>query len=203
MQVRTISDEIFINFLIRIEGALAGFRRAEGNSSTGIAFASSSSPSPSAKARGCGKWDALALTLCVLLAPAAVADLSLSHHQAMQIGRKIWENECGGSLAGLSSWNGGENFASLGIGHFIWYPAGQRGPFEESFPKFVLFASNHQAPLPAWLQPNSSAGPKPCPWNSRSEFYQASQTAQMKELRQFLAKTIDLQAAFMADRLQE
>ena len=58
----------------------------------------------------------------------------------MRIGRKIWQNECGGTVAGLTSWNAGENFASLGIGHFIWYPAGARGPFEESFPVFVRYA---------------------------------------------------------------
>ena len=178
---------------------MAVFRRAEWNSSTGIAFASSSSPSPSAKTRGCRKRGALTLALCVVLAPAAVADVSLSHEQAMQIGRKIWENECGGSLAGLASWNGGENFASLGIGHFIWYPAGQRGPFEESFPKFVRYAEKRGAKLPELL-----LGPeRPCPWNSRAEFLAGESSKPMRQLREFLADTIDLQADFMVERLRE
>ena len=59
--------------------------------------------------------------------------------ETRRIGKKIWQNECDGTLAGLTSWNTGENFASLGIGHFIWYPKGVRGPFEESFPAFVDF----------------------------------------------------------------
>ena len=88
-----------------------------------------------------------------------------------------------------------------GIGHFIWYPAGQRGPFEESFPKFVRFARTRESSVPTWLQSTEASGP--CPWNSHDEFYKASQTAEMKELRQFLAKTVDLQAAFMVERLDQ
>ena len=42
--------------------------------------------------------------------------------QAMTIGRRVWENESGGTLQGLTHWGYGEEFASLGIGHFIWYP---------------------------------------------------------------------------------
>jgi hypothetical protein len=199
MEVRAIRDEIFIEFLIRTESAAAGFRRAEGNSSTGIGFASSASPRSSAKADGCRKWYALCFALCALLAPAAVADLTLSHQQAMQIGRKIWQNECGGFLAGLTSWNAGENFASLGIGHFIWYPAGQPGPFEESFPKFVREAERHGAKLPQLLLDPE----RPCPWHSRAEFLAAESSKPMRQLRKFLADTIDLQADFMVKRLRE
>ena len=39
------------------------------------------------------------------------------------IGQRVWQNECAGSVQGLVSWNAGEGFPSLGIGHFIWYPA--------------------------------------------------------------------------------
>ncbi len=118
----------------------------------------------------------------------------------MHIGHRIWQNECAGSVAGLISWNVGENFASLGIGHFIWYPAGQRGPFEESFPHFVRYAERRGAKLPEML-----LGPKSraCPWNSRLEFLQAEPTAKMKQLRIFLVDSIDLQADFMVERLRE
>jgi hypothetical protein len=86
----------------------------------------------------------VAALLAFLPEPTSAA-LTLSHREAMQIGRKIWQNECGGSISGLTSWNTGENFASLGIGHFIWYPQGQRGPFEESFPKLVLYVERRGA----------------------------------------------------------
>ncbi len=105
-----------------------------------------------------------------------------------------------GTFAGLTSWNVGENFASLGIGHFIWYPAGARGPFEESFPKFVLYAERRGAKLPELLL---GPQPRPCPWNSRTEFLQAESGTKMKQLRHFLADTIDFQADFLVERLRE
>jgi hypothetical protein len=101
-------------------------------------------------------------------------------------------------VAGLTSWNTGENFASLGIGHFIWYPKGERGPFDESFPKFVEFAAIRRAKLPGVLVAKDG-----CPWKSRAEFNQAAQSPAMKELRAFLASTIDLQAEFLVNRLRD
>ena len=74
--------------------------------------------------------------------------IRLSPAQVDRVGQRIWQNECGGTVAGLTSWNQGEDFASLGIGHFIWYPAGQRGPFEESFPPLVAYLSQQGIPLP-------------------------------------------------------
>jgi hypothetical protein len=125
------------------------------------------------------------------------AAINLSDAEALRIGKKIWQNECHGIIAGLTSWNEGENFASLGIGHFIWYPDGVRGPFEESFPRFLGFAADHRRNLPASLQQARA-----CPWNSRTEFLRAKDSATMKELRQFLVSTVDLQAHFMVARLQ-
>ncbi len=104
-----------------------------------------------------------------------------------------------GAITGLTSWNKGENFASLGIGHFIWYPKGQRGPFEESFPKLINFISRRGAKLPKLVL---GLGEAPCPWNSRTEFRRALHTAEMNQLRQFLSDTVDLQAEFLIARLQ-
>jgi len=127
-----------------------------------------------------------------------VSGSELSPAQAKQIGRKIWQNECNGTVAGLTSWNAGENFASLGIGHFIWYPAGEKGPFEESFPRLVRFISGRGAKLPSLLQKNASLE---CPWKNRRDFQASHQSEQMKQLRQFLADTVDLQSEFLVDRL--
>jgi hypothetical protein len=118
----------------------------------------------------------------------------------MRIGRKVWQNECGGTVAGLTSWNAGENFASLGIGHFIWYPAGARGPFEESFPPFVRYVARRGAKLPEQLLGRKGEA---CPWNSRAEFLAAASSPKMKQLRIFLVDTIDLQADFLVERLHE
>jgi hypothetical protein len=126
------------------------------------------------------------------------AAINLSPAETRRIGNRIWQNECGGTVAGLTSWNAGENFASLGIGHFIWYPKGVRGPFDESFPKFVEFADSRHAKLPAVLVAKEG-----CPWKSRTEFNQAAQSPPMKELRAFLARTVDLQAEFLVHRLRD
>ncbi|MBX9724225.1 MAG: hypothetical protein K2X81_22645, partial [Candidatus Obscuribacterales bacterium] len=67
---------------------------------------------------------AFALTLFMLAARSecsAQVKLHLSEKEAAAVGQKIWRNECSGSIDGLTSWNAGEEFPSLGIGHFIWY----------------------------------------------------------------------------------
>jgi hypothetical protein len=143
-------------------------------------------------------WQRSIVVAALFLAPAATAAINLSPADTRRIGKRIWQNECNGTLAGLTSWNEGENFASLGIGHFIWYPKGARGPFYESFPRFVSFGAARGAKLPEVLRVKGD-----CPWSSRAEFNRASQTARMKELRQFLAKTVDLQAEFLIERLRE
>lgn len=137
-------------------------------------------------------FTAIGLGLCTHSAHA----ITLARAETGRIARKVWKNECNGTVAGLTSWNAGENFASLGIGHFIWYPNAARGPFEESFPKLVDYIASHGKNVPAFARGL-------CPWNSRSEFERAAQTPQMKELRQFLVATIDEQAQFLVLRLDQ
>jgi hypothetical protein len=141
--------------------------------------------------------------VCLLVIASAGTDwatepVRISDADALRIGKKIWQNESNGTVAGLTAWNAGENFASLGIGHFIWYPQGVHGPFEESFPKLLGFARDRRVAIPAWLDQSPA-----CPWNSRAEFSRAQDSTQMRELRQFLSRTIDLQAQFMVARLQQ
>jgi len=137
------------------------------------------------------------LAALALLTLTAMPALALSDRELNAIGKRVWQNECAGTRDGLTSWNSGEDFASLGIGHFIWYPKGERGPFEESFPALVRFlAANHVA-LPAWLKPGA-----PCPWRTRAEFQSASKGKQMTELRDVLASTVGLQSRFLAQRME-
>jgi hypothetical protein len=139
---------------------------------------------------------------CLLFPLAAVANAAAPIHipdaDALRIGKRIWQNECNGSIAGLTSWNSGEDFASLGIGHFIWYPEGMRGPFEESFPEFLEFARKRGSTVPVWLNQATF-----CPWSSRADFSGAQNSSQMRELRQYLAHTVDLQTQFLLARLQQ
>ena len=132
-------------------------------------------------------------TVFWLLASSARA---LSDAELEQIGRRVWKNECGGTRDGLTSWNEGENFASLGIGHFIWYPRGVDGPFEESFPKLARFLEKGGANVPAWLNGD-------CPWSTRAEFQAAFRSERMNALRDLLAGTIAQQSQFLAQRMRE
>jgi hypothetical protein len=155
-------------------------------------------PIPSRKQSPCWLIFSLGVLFLTLSEPAPCA-INLSQAEAMRIGKKIWQNECNGTISGLTSWNSGENFASLGIGHFIWYPEGMPGPFEESFPQLVSFIAARGAKLPNLLL---ATGELHCPWKSRAEFLRAQQTPEMRQLRQFLVDTVDLQAQFMVNRLQ-
>ena len=138
--------------------------------------------------------------VAVFASTTAAAPINLSPAESMRIGKKIWQNECGGTISGLTSWNTGENFASLGIGHFIWYPKGVRGPFDESFPELVSFAASRNADLPEVVRANRNSG---CPWSTRAEFLAAADSTEMKQLRQFLADTVAVQAEFLVQRLQK
>jgi hypothetical protein len=151
------------------------------------------------RSEGCYLLAALVFAALIALLPQPLHAITLSHADALKIGKKIWQNECNGTIAGLTSWNSGEDFASLGIGHFIWYPKGRRGPFEESFPKLVSFISKRGAKLPTLLL---GTGEKPCPWNSRTEFLRAQHSTEMNQLRTFLADTVDLQTEFLIARLE-
>jgi hypothetical protein len=123
--------------------------------------------------------------------------IPISDSQAERIGRRLWQNESGGTIGGLTAWNVGEDFASLGIGHFIWYPAAKRGPFEESFPPLLQYLVSTGCPVPAWLKQGRA-----CPWSDRWQFLADQQSPRMKELRSLLAETIAFQARFAALRLE-
>lgn len=125
----------------------------------------------------------------------AARGLALTERELDAVGRRVWQNECGGTRDGLTSWNAGEDFASLGIGHFIWYPAGARGPFEESFPGLVRFLAAQGAQPPGWLE-------GACPWRTRAEFQAAFHGERLSALRELLAGTIHLQARFLAQRME-
>lgn len=122
----------------------------------------------------------------------------LSHDEAHAIGNLVWRNECKGTIEGLTSWNAGEDFASLGIGHFIWYPTGKTGPFQESFPALLAFLKQKKVSLPAWI-----TSEKGCPWQTRDAFIADLNSERMIELRTLLANTISYQVMFMVKRLDE
>ena len=131
-------------------------------------------------------------------ANSSLFSITISSQQAQAIGQRIWMNECAGTIQGLTSWNEGEEFASLGIGHFIWCPKGTTCPFSESFPRLLVFLKKHKVELPVWLRHQTS-----CPWRTRKEFLNNLQNPRMVELRTLLSQTIELQTKFIVERLEQ
>ena len=131
---------------------------------------------------------------CASAAPDTQAVSRLSAKQKAAIGRKVWQNECGGSVAGLTSWNGGEEFPSLGIGHFIWYPAGFNGRFTESWPAFIAYARQQGT------QPPPVALERHCPWPTKADFQKDFNGPRLTGLRAWLAANVALQTDFIIAR---
>jgi hypothetical protein len=126
---------------------------------------------------------------------AQASTAALSDSQALEIGRRIWKNECAGTVSGLTSWNKGEEFPSLGIAHFIWYPAGRTGPFEESWPGLARFLKTQGAPIDDWML-------GACPWKNRDAFMADLDGPRLTGLRAMLSKTIAPQARYAAMRME-
>lgn len=133
-------------------------------------------------------------------AKQAPSRIKVSDLEAALIGKQIWRNECGGTKDGLLGWNQSETFASLGIGHFIWYPKGNDARYEESFPALLQFLQVKKVPhLPSWLLETPD-----CPWNTKRAFDKAksSKDKRLIELREFLYNTVPQQTEFVLHRLE-
>lgn len=142
----------------------------------------------------------LLLVFNLALASASAQTIRITDAEAARIGKRIWQNECAGTVAGLTSWNAGEAFASLGINHYIWYPRGGSGPFEESFPGLLAALTARGVALPEWLR---GVRGRDCPWPDRAAFEADRGGERLAGLRALLARpeVVALQARFSADRL--
>jgi len=127
-------------------------------------------------------------------------NIILTQKQANFIAKKVWQNEGAGKDKYLIWWNKGEDFASLGIGHFIWFPKEHTERFREVFPMVVAFMQKKGVEMPLWLTPETDF-----PWQNKALFLQAkkAKTKQYMELFTFLKKTFAYQAEFMAERLSQ
>jgi len=133
----------------------------------------------------------LALSMSSLSSQA----VHLSSGERVRVGRMIWKNECAGTVEGLVSWNRGEGFPSLGIGHFIWYPAGKQGPFDESFPRLAALLSERGIAVPGWAR-------GPAPWKDRAAM--EADPRRVRELRTLLSspRALEVQTEFLIARLE-
>lgn len=133
-----------------------------------------------------------------LTAPKTTGGMpQLSQHELTLIADKIYRNESGGNYNNLVHWNDGEDFASMGVGHFTWYPAGRQARFGNTFPDLLGYLQTNGTQLPAWVQQARYQG---APWKSKGELMYAKQTGQVQELQNLLYQTRMLQAAYIVER---
>jgi hypothetical protein len=123
----------------------------------------------------------------------------LSSNELRMIGDKIFNNESGANKDKLVHWNDNENFASMGIGHWTWYPAGRNARFGNTFPELLSYLEQNGVNLPYWLQEAKHRG---APWSSKAAQAQARRTPQIQQLTQILYDTRDLQAKFILQRAE-
>jgi hypothetical protein len=138
----------------------------------------------------------LALAAGIYSAAAAAQAPALNAAELLWLGDRIFANECNSRPECLTAWNAGEEFPSLGIGHFIWYRAEQQAPFAETFPDLLAFMQARGAEPPAWI---AEVGVEQ-PWPDRAAFLAASNAPRLVELRAYLAQHTDLQTAFIISR---
>lgn len=114
------------------------------------------------------------------------------------IGNRLWRQQGATSDLVLTQWAAGEQYATMGIGRFIWYPAGREGPYQESFPAMIRHLEHLSVQLPGWLTPDTD-----CPWDTREAFLADLHSERMNELRRILKTTIPQQVDFMTARLRD
>jgi hypothetical protein len=136
------------------------------------------------------------LTLMLFFGATCISATEMDETQ--RIAKLIFHNECASKESCLTSWNKGEEFASLGIGHFIWYPQGTvkaDKQFSESFPSLLVYLRSRGVNIPDWMQTGQGN-----PWLDKASFEKAQNTPKMNEIRQLLINTMPLQANFMKKR---
>jgi hypothetical protein len=142
------------------------------------------------------------LFFCVLPAPILFAQADEAPMTADELAclqKMIFFNECSGRVERMTTWNNDEDFPSFGIGHFIWYPVGKKGPYKELFPEFLSFLEAQKTGIPEWIMALPS---REAPWQSREEFLNDLSSERMTALRDFLDHTKPFQTQFMMRRVE-
>lgn len=137
----------------------------------------------------------LAGTARALAADAAFP--SLNDSQLDWLGDQIYRNECNSRPACLVTWNDGEDFPSLGIGHFIWYRAGQNERFVETFPGLLVHLQLSGVVLPPWLHASDDQ-----PWPDRQSFVADQSSERQQQLRALLDATREQQTQYIVERFE-
>jgi len=130
--------------------------------------------------------------------PVGVKIPKLSPYELNVIAEKIYQNETSGNPKNIMFWSPNENFASLGIGHFIWYPQGEPKKFDETFPAMIDYFIANKVEIPQWLKAVRKTG---APWKNKAIFERARGDKEFQQLKYLLLNTKALQTQFFFDRL--
>lgn len=132
--------------------------------------------------------------------PKGVERPNISDDELLTISNKIYQNEASSNPDKLIIWAKGESFASLGIGHFIWYPANEPKRFDETFPAMIAYFKKNKVAMPIWL---SNAQYRGAPWPNKETFDHAKNDKEFQQLKGLLLNTKELQTRFFFDRIYE
>ncbi|MGL5122888.1 MAG: hypothetical protein ACRC6K_01795 [Fusobacteriaceae bacterium] len=139
----------------------------------------------------------LFLYLFILTFISSLAVTLPTKEELEHIGNLIYKNETGLKRELLIHWNKGEEFPSLGIGHFIWYPENfKNGPFNESFPGLIAFYKKKNISVPSIFSTRYS------PWTNIDDFNLAKKNGSMNEAIIFLESTKHIQIQYIYKRLE-
>jgi len=138
--------------------------------------------------------------------PVSATLIQPSPASIKQLAIQVFKNECNSNPDYLIHWNPGENFASLGIGHFIWYQPDHvydsRPVFEETFPDLIRYLSKRTS-APTWIQESLVRDKLDLPWRNKQSFDRAKSSVELKQLQDWLNQTHSLQAAFIFQRFND
>lgn len=113
--------------------------------------------------------------------------------------KMIFFNECSSLPERMLTWNADEAFPSFGLGHFIWYPQGAKGPYQALFPAFLSFLEAQKAEIPEWIK---ALPTREAPWQNREEFLKDLSSERMTVLKDFLTRTQGFQTQFIMQRVK-
>lgn len=126
--------------------------------------------------------------------------LNITLDEILEVADKIFINETGGNKEYLVTWNKGENFPSLGIGHFIWEKSkGSNGIYGDSFRGLLEYYKKNDIELPKILLKNNYS-----PWKSRKDLITKRNKGNkdIKELIDFFDVTRGIQVLYIYERLE-
>ncbi len=132
-----------------------------------------------------------------LLLVVNIFSVEMPKEQLDRVADLIYKNEASGKKENLIVWNNGEDFLSLGIGHFIWYPEEHSEIFRESFPELQEFLVLRGYILPSFLN-NIHA-----PWKDKNDFIAAKATPEFQAALDFLHDTRYVQMELITMRAEK